>query len=136
MGKEHEGTEGNGGSTFPDHLGMGEPVGLQGLILCPWSLPPAAQNPSPAPTLPPRAPLLHSETPSETPSNELGVNPTHTPSPRALPPNSRTPHSRGPPFDVLPLPFCAGPKQRACPLLERHLPNLPRSCPTQKPAPP
>ena len=104
VGKERRGTEGNMASAFPVHLGTGEPVGLPGLNLCPRSLLPAAHSPSPTPSPPP----LH----SETPSNKLGLNPTHTPSPRALPPNSRTPHSRGPPFHVLPLPFCAGPKQR------------------------
>ena len=84
VGEEREGTERNVASTFPVHLGTREPTGLLGLILCPWSLPPAAQ------------------------SQSL----TSTPPPRALPPNSRTPHSRGPPFHVLPLPFRAGPKQR------------------------
>ena len=80
----------------------------------PRSLPPAAQSPSPTSTPPPRAPPLH----SETPSNTLGLNTTHTPSFRDLPPNSGTPHPRGPPFHVLPLPSCAGPKQRRCPMLE------------------
>ena len=75
------GTEGNVASTFPVHLGTGEPVGLPGLILCPQSLPPAMQSPSPAPTPPSRAPPLHSETPSETSSNTLGLNPTHRSSP-------------------------------------------------------
>ena len=41
VGEGHEGAEGNGASTFPVHLGTGKPVGLPGLILCPWSLPPA-----------------------------------------------------------------------------------------------
>ena len=84
VGEGHEGMEGKGTSAFPVHLGTGKPVGLPGLILCPRSLPPALQSPSPAPTPPPRAPPLH----SETPSNVLGLNPTHTPSLRALPPNS------------------------------------------------
>ena len=101
MGEGHKGTEGNRASTFFVHLGTRRPVGLQGLILCPQSLPPAMQNPSPAPTPPPKAPPLH----SETLSNMLGLNPTHIPSLRALPPNSRTPHFRGPPFHVLPLSF-------------------------------
>ena len=131
VGEGHEGTEGNGASTFPVHLGTGEPVGLLGLILCPRSLPPAMQSPSPAPTPPPRAPSLH----AETPSNALGLNPTHTPSLRALPPNSRTPHSRGPPFHVLPLPFHTGPKQRPHPKLKRHQPPQPRSRPTLNPTP-
>ena len=104
-------------SVFPVHLGIGEPVGLLGLFPCPQSLPPAVQNPSPATTPTPRALPLHLETPSEIPSNTLDLNPTHTPSLRALPPNSRTPHSRRPPFHVLPLSFCAGPKQRPCPTL-------------------
>ena len=111
--------EGNTASVFPVHLGTREPVGLPGLILCPWSLYPAVQSPSPAPIPPPRALPLHLETPSETPSNMLGLNPTHTPSLRALPANSRTPHSRGPLLDVLPLPFHTGPKQTSCPTFER-----------------
>ena len=119
VGEGVEGMEGNTASAFPVHLGTGEPAGLLGLILCPWSLPPAAQSPSPAPTPPPRAPPLH----SEAPSNMLGLNPTHKPSLRALPPNSRTPHSRGPPFHVLPLPFCTGPKQRPRPTLKCHRPT-------------
>ena len=49
MGVGREGTEGNGASAFPVHLGTGKPVGLLDLILCLWSLPPAAQSPSPAP---------------------------------------------------------------------------------------
>ena len=109
------GTEEWKGSVFPVHLGTREPVGLLGLILCPRSLPPAAQSPSPAPTSPARALPLHSETPFETPYNALGLNPTHTPSPRALPPNSGPPHSGGPPFHMLPLLFCTGPKQRPHP---------------------
>ena len=108
------GMEENMASAFPAHLGTRNPVGLPGLILCPRSLPPATQSPSPANTSPPRAPPLH----SETPSNALGLNPTHTPSLRALPPNSGTLHSRGPPFHVLPLPFHAGPKQRPHPMLQ------------------
>ena len=112
VGEGRGGTEGNAASAFPVHLGTGEPVGLLGLILYPWSLPLAMQSPSPAPAPPP----LH----SETPCNVLGLNPTHTPSLRALPPNSGTPHSRGPPLDVLHLPFCAVPKQRPCPTLECH----------------
>ena len=116
VGEGNEGTKGNRTSAFPVHLGTGEPVGLPGLILCPWSLPPAMQNPSPAPTPPPRALPLHLETPSK----KLGLNPTHTSSLRALPPNSRTPHPRGPPFDMLPLPFCAGPKQKPHPTLEHR----------------
>ena len=75
------GTEGNGTNTFPVHLGTGEPVDLPGLILCPLSLPPATQNPSPAATPPPRTWPLHLETPSA-----LRLNPTHTPSLRALSP--------------------------------------------------
>ena len=121
VGEGREGMEGNGAGAFPGHLGNGKPVGLLGPILCPQSLPAATQSPSPAPTHPPRALPLHSESPSETPSNTLGLNPTHTPSPRAHPPNSRTPHSRGLPFHVLLLPFCAGPKQRPHPTIERHL---------------
>ena len=116
VGDGREGMEGNGASAFPVHLGTGKPVELLALILCPRSLPAAAQSPSPAPTPPPRAPPLH----SETPSNELGLNPTHTPSLRALPPNPRTPHATGPPFHLLPLPFCAGPKQRPHPTLQRR----------------
>ena len=77
VGEGHEGTKGNGASAFPVHLGTGKPVELLGLILCPRSLPPATQSPSPTLTPPPRAPPLY----SETPSNELGLNPTHTPSP-------------------------------------------------------
>ena len=119
VGEGHEGTEGHTASAFPVHSGTRERVGLLVLILCPRNLPPAVQSPSPTPTPPPRAPPLHAETPSETPSNALGLNPIHTPSPRALPPNSGTPHSRGPPFHMLPLPFCAGPKQRPRPTLER-----------------
>ena len=106
--------ERNAVSALPAHLGTGEPAALVDIILCPQSLPSAAQSPSPSPTCPPRALHLHSETPPETPSNELGLNPTHTPSHRALPPNSGTPHSGGP-LDVLPLPLCAGPKPRPCP---------------------
>ena len=111
VGEGPKGMEENAASAFPVHLGTGKPVGLLGLILCPRSLLSATQNRSPTPTPPPRTRPLH----SETPSNELGLNPTHRPSLRALPPNSGTPHSRGPPFDVLPLPFCAGPKQRPAP---------------------
>ena len=92
VGEGHKGMEGNVTSAFPVLLGTREPVGLPGLILCPRSLPPALQSSSAAPT----------------------------PPPRALSPNSGTPHSRGPPFNVLPLPFCAGPKQRPHPTLERH----------------
>ena len=116
--KEHKGTA----SAFPVHSGTGEPAGLLGLILRPRSLPPAAQSPSLAPAPPARAPSLH----SETPSNALGLNPP-TPHPhlRALPPNSGTPHSRGPPLHLLPLPFCKGPKQRPRPTLERHHPPGP-----------
>ena len=117
VGEGHKGTEGNGAIAFPVHLSTGKPVGLLGLILCPQSLPPAKQNPSPAPTPPPRALPLH----SETHTNALGLNPTNTPSLRVLPLNSRTPHSRGPPFDVLPLPFHGGPTQRSHPTLE-HCP--------------
>ena len=119
VGAGHGGAEGNVASTFSVHLGTGEPIGLWGLTLCPQNLPPAAQNPRPTPTPPPRALPLH----LETPSNALGLNPTHTPSPRALPPNSRTPHSRGSPLDLLPLPFHAGPKQRPCPILECQPPT-------------
>ena len=75
VGEGHKGTEGNVASAFPVHLGTGEPAGLPGLIFCPWSLPPATQNPIPAPTPPPRALPLHSETPSETPSNCTGPKP-------------------------------------------------------------
>ena len=57
----HGRTEGNAASTFPAHLGTGETVGLQGLILCPRSLP-STESPSPAPTPRPRAPPLHLET--------------------------------------------------------------------------
>ena len=118
------------GQCLPCPLRHREPVGLPGLILCPRSLPPAAQNPSPATTPPPGALPLH----SETPSNELGLRPTHTPSPRALRPNSGTAHCRGPPFEVLPLPFRAGPKQMPRPMLKRH-PHPHRSHPTLNPAP-
>ena len=106
--------KGMGASAFPIHLGTGKSVGLPGLILCPRSLPPAPQSPSPTLTPPPRALPLH----LEIPSNELGLNPTHTPSLRALPPNSRIPRSGGPPFHLLPLPFCRGLKHR--PMLEHH----------------
>ena len=116
VGEGCEGTEGNEASAFPVHIGTKEPVGLPGLILCPWSLPRATQSPSPAPTPPPRAPPLH----SETPSNALGLNTTHTPSLRDPPPNSGTPHSRGPPFHMLPVPLCTGPKHRPHPTLEHH----------------
>ena len=75
--EESGGMEGNAASTFPVHLGTGEPVGLPGLILCPQILPPSAQNTSPTPTPPHRAPPLHSETPSENPSNRAGPKP-HT----------------------------------------------------------
>ena len=122
VGEGREGMEGNVASAFLAHLGTGEPVGLPGLIFCPQSLPLSVQNPSPSPTPPPRALPLH----LETHSNVLGLNTTHTPSLRTLPPNSGTPHSRGPPFHVLPLPFHGGPKQRPHPTLE-HCP--PRSCP-------
>ena len=64
VGEGHKGTEGNVASAFPVHSGTGQPVRLPDLNLCPRILPPAMQNPSPAPTPPPRAPLLHSETPS------------------------------------------------------------------------
>ena len=129
MGVGCRGMEGNAASTFPVHLAQGSLLGSH-LILCPQSLPPAAQNPSPAPTPPPRALCLHSETPSETPSNVLGLNPTYTPSSRALAPNSGTPHSGGPPLDMLPFPFHEGPKQRACPRLEHH----PHLGPTPRPS--
>ena len=132
VGEGRKGTEGNTASAFPVHLGTGEPVGLLGLILCPLSLPPAVQSPGPTPTPPPRAPPLHSETPSESPSNTLGLNPTHTPSLRALPPNSGTPHPRGPPFHVRRSPsmrvLSRGPAARA-----NVTPHLPRSRPTQTP---
>ena len=49
VGEGREGTEGKGASAFPVHLGSGVPVGIPGLILCPWSLPPATQSPSLAP---------------------------------------------------------------------------------------
>ena len=116
VGEGRKGMEGSRACAFPVHLGTRKPVGLLGLILCPRSLPPALESPSPTATPQPRALPLH----PETPSNVLGLNPTHTPSLRALPPNSGTPHSRGPPFYVLPLPFHAGPKQRPRPMLERH----------------
>ena len=119
-----EGTEGNGGQCFPCPLRHPELFGPPSLILFPRSLPPATQNPSPTPTPPPRALPLHLETPCETPSNALGLNPTHTPSLRAPPPNSRTPHSRDPPFDLLPLSFHAGPKLRPHPMLKCHPPTL------------
>ena len=67
--------ERNVASDFPVHLCTGEPVGLPGLILCPQSLPPTIQSPSPTPTSPPRALPLHSENHSETPSNCAGPNP-------------------------------------------------------------
>ena len=57
---------------FPCPLRHQEPVGLQGLILCTGNLPPTMQSPSPTPTPPPKALSLHSETPSETPSNCTG----------------------------------------------------------------
>ena len=118
VGEVHKGTEGKGASAFLVHLDTGESVGLLGLILCLWSLPRAEQNPSPAPTTPPRALPLQSDTPSKA----LGLHPTHTLSLKALPPNFRTPHSRGPPLDMLPLPFHAGPKQRLCPIRQHRPP--------------
>ena len=145
-----EGTEGNGGQCFPCPLRHPELFGPPSLILFPRSLPPATQNPSPTPTPPPRALPLHLETPCETPSNALRLTPTHTPSLRAPPPNSGTPHPRRPPFHVLPLPFCADPKQRSrhqglfhCVGPEPSPPSHahtspshpPRSCPTKNPAP-
>ena len=114
----HKGMEGNMASAFPVHLGTGEPFRLLGLIFCPRSRPSGVQNANPAPTPPPRALPLHLENPSETPSNTLGLNPTHTPTLRAQPLSSRTPHSGGPPFHMVPLPFHAGPKQRPRPMLE------------------
>ena len=75
MGKGREGTEGNGASAFPVHLGTGEAVGLPDLILCPWGLPPAAQSPSPAPTPPHKALPLYLETASENPSYSAGPKP-------------------------------------------------------------
>ena len=105
-GEGHRGTEGNAASVFPVHLAP-RPNHL------PSEPPSCRAEPKPRPYTPPRAPPLH----SETPSNALGLNPTHSPSPRALQPNSRTPHSAGPPSYMLPLPFCTGPKQRPTPCL-------------------
>ena len=67
------------------------------------------------------------------PSNALGLNPTYTPSPRALPPNSGTPHSRSPPWEVLPLCFRAGPKQRPRPI---HAPPFLLAPPLPEPSQP
>ena len=50
---------GSTASTFPAHLGTGELVGILGLILCPQSLHPAPQSPSPIPRPTPSALLLH-----------------------------------------------------------------------------
>ena len=85
-----------------------------------------APRPNPLPLEPPSCcaePKPHPYTPTQSPTstlgdpfNELG----HTHSLRALPPNCGMPHSRHPPFEMLPLPFHAGPKQRLCPRLECH----------------
>ena len=56
--RESGGTEGSTASTFPGHLGTGEPLGDLGLILCPQRLPPKLQSLSPAPTHPPSALFL------------------------------------------------------------------------------
>ena len=53
------GTEGNVASAFPVQLGTREPLGLRGLNLCPQSLHPAPQSPSPIPRPTPSALLLH-----------------------------------------------------------------------------
>ena len=96
VGEGHKGTEENAAGAFPVHVGMG----LPGLMLCPRRLPPAAQSPGPAPTCPPRAPPLR----SETPSNVLGLNPTHTPSSG---PYLQTPELHTP--DVLLSTYCLSP---------------------------
>ena len=117
------GMEGNVASTFSVHLGTSEPVGLPGLILLLRSLLPAVQSPSLAPTPHPGTYLYNRRPPLRAPPTTLGLNPTHTPSPRALPPTSGPPHSRPPPLEVLPLPFCADPKQSPCPTFEWSLPR-------------
>ena len=78
------GMEGSMASAFPAHLGTREPVELPGLILCPQSLPPATQSPSPAPTPTCRALPLHvvlgtQRPPLRPPPTVLGLNPTETP---------------------------------------------------------
>ena len=137
VGEGCEGTEQSGASAFPVHLGTGEAVELPGLILCPRSLLSAAQSPS-LPIHPHPGLYLYTRRP---PPTELGLNPTHIPSRRALSPNSGTPHSRGPPFhgclsssaQVL----SRGPTARLnvalpgpCPTLKHHPPHPPRSHPT------
>ena len=140
VGEGRKGMEGNGASAFPVHLGTRKPVGFLGLILCPRSLPPAAQSPSPAPTPPPRAPLLPSEIPSETPSNTLGLNPTHTPSsgPHLQTPELYTPDALlstcclSPSAQVLSrgsTPMLDVPQPRPRPTFKRHPPTHPGPAP-------
>ena len=114
---EHEGMEGNAASAFPVHLGTGKPVGFRGLILCPWSLPPAGQNPSPTPTPPTRAPPLHSAEVEVFSTSEV----LYTSAEALLPTCCLSPSAhvlgRGPAprLNVTP--------PRSCPTLKRHSPT-------------
>ena len=75
-------------------------------------------EPKPRPYTTPRALTLQAALSTQRPpSTMLGLNSTHSPSPRALPPNSGTTHSEGPPLDRLPLPFCTGPNLGPAPCL-------------------
>ena len=117
------GMVGNAARAFPVHLGTEEPVGLTGLILCSLRASLLLCRAQAHPLHPHPGPYLYTRRPPlRTPPTELGLNPTHTSSPRALPPNSGAPHSGGPPLEVLPLSFHTGPKQRHHPMLE-HCPT-------------
>ena len=138
VGEGNEGTEGNGASAFPVHLGTGKPVWLLHLILCAWSLPPAMQSPIPAPTRPPMALPLHLETPLRC------AGPKPHPHTLTQGPTSKLPNS------TLRI-CCLSPSvqdlnrglasrlnvawPRPCLRLKRHPPNPPRSCLTLNPAP-
>ena len=144
------GMEGKGASAFPVHLGTGKPVRLPGLILCPWSLPPATE-PKPHPYTPPRAPPLHLETPStplahphsgpylQTPElhTREALLSTCCPSPsEQILSRGPTPCLNVPHLGPTPRPFLTawilslGP----APCLKSP-PNPPRSCPTLNPTP-
>ena len=92
----HRRMEGNTASAFAVHLGTREPVGLPGLILCPQSLPPATQSPSPTPTTPLRPLPLQMETHSENPSDCSGPKPDTYTLTQGLTSKFRTPHSETP----------------------------------------
>ena len=71
----HRGTEGNGASAFPVHLGTWGAHWAPRPNPLPSEPPCCHAEPKPRPYTPTRALPLHSETPSETPSNHTGPKP-------------------------------------------------------------